>query len=66
MKTLHFNVIVQASRKAVWDAMLAPETYKIWTSEFMEGLRTIPFQTSGRPPRSKSIWRSPRRSKATW
>ena len=37
MKTLHFTVIIQASRKAVWDAMLAPGTYKIWTSEFMEG-----------------------------
>ena len=31
MKTLHFATIIHATREAVWDAMLAPETYKIWT-----------------------------------
>jgi hypothetical protein len=37
MKTLHFSTIVNAKRDAVWNAMLAPETYKLWTAEFAEG-----------------------------
>ena len=37
MKRLHFTTVIHASRQAVWDAMLAPETYRIWTAEFTEG-----------------------------
>jgi len=37
MKTLHFAAFIHANREAVWNAMLAPETYKIWTAEFSEG-----------------------------
>lgn len=37
MKTLHFTTLIHASRGAVWNAMLAPETYKMWTAEFCEG-----------------------------
>lgn len=37
MKTLHFTTLIDAPRQAVWDAMLAPESYKAWTAEFSEG-----------------------------
>ena len=37
MKTLHFATIIHAKREAVWEAMLAPETYELWTAEFTEG-----------------------------
>jgi uncharacterized protein YndB with AHSA1/START domain len=37
MKKLHFAITIDAKREAVWDAMLAPETYKVWTAEFFEG-----------------------------
>ncbi len=37
MKTLHFAAIINAKREAVWNTMLSPETYKIWTAEFTEG-----------------------------
>ncbi len=37
MKTLTFDTVIHASRRAVWDAMLTPSTYKTWTSVFMEG-----------------------------
>jgi len=37
MKTLTFDTVIHASRRAVWDAMLTPSTYKVWTSVFMEG-----------------------------
>jgi uncharacterized protein YndB with AHSA1/START domain len=36
MKTLHFTTLIHAGREAVWNAMLAPETYKIWTAEFVK------------------------------
>ena len=37
MKSLRFATTIHAPRKAVWDAMLAPDTYRIWTAPFMEG-----------------------------
>jgi uncharacterized protein YndB with AHSA1/START domain len=37
MKTLTFSTVINANRRAVWDTMLAPGTYKTWTSAFMEG-----------------------------
>jgi uncharacterized protein YndB with AHSA1/START domain len=37
MKKLHFQVRIRASRKKVWDTMLAPDTYRKWTSAFAEG-----------------------------
>jgi hypothetical protein len=37
MKKLHFEVSVRASRKKVWDTMLAPDTYRQWTHAFAEG-----------------------------
>ena len=37
MKTLHFSVDIRASRRAVWDTMLAPDTYRLWTTEFAPG-----------------------------
>lgn len=37
MKKLHFEVSIRASRKKVWDTMLAPDTYRKWTSAFAEG-----------------------------
>jgi uncharacterized protein YndB with AHSA1/START domain len=37
MKRLHFEVSIRASRKKVWDTMLAPDTYREWTRAFMEG-----------------------------
>jgi len=37
MKTLHFATIIAANRETVWKAMLAPDTYKVWTSVFADG-----------------------------
>ena len=37
MKTLHFSTDIRANRQTVWDTMLAPDTYRLWTAEFAEG-----------------------------
>jgi uncharacterized protein YndB with AHSA1/START domain len=37
MKSLQFSVRINAYPKIVWDAMIAPDTYKVWTSEFCDG-----------------------------
>lgn len=37
MKKLHFTITIDAPRKLVWDLMLAPDTYREWTSGFCEG-----------------------------
>ena len=37
MKTLQFSTDIRASRQTVWDTMLAPDTYRLWTVEFAEG-----------------------------
>lgn len=37
MQTLHFTILINAPRKKVWEAMLQDQTYRQWTSEFMEG-----------------------------
>ncbi len=35
--TLTFTVSIQAPRKLVWEQMIDPEGYKIWTTAFCEG-----------------------------
>lgn len=37
MKTLHFATTIHARPETVWEIMLAPATYRLWTSEFAEG-----------------------------
>lgn len=37
MKTLHFSTVIQADPPTVWRVMLAPDTYRQWTSAFAEG-----------------------------
>jgi uncharacterized protein YndB with AHSA1/START domain len=37
MKRLKFTVTINAPRERVWNTMLAPETYRLWTAEFAEG-----------------------------
>lgn len=37
MKTLRFESIIHAPRAEVWEAMLGPETYRLWTAAFSEG-----------------------------
>jgi uncharacterized protein YndB with AHSA1/START domain len=37
MKKLHYTITIGASRQQVWDTMLAPDTYRQWTSAFCEG-----------------------------
>jgi hypothetical protein len=37
MKTLHFSIAIHAPKEKVWDIMLDPESYKVWTAEFAEG-----------------------------
>lgn len=37
MKTLKFEITINAPRTRVWNTMLEPETYKAWTSAFCEG-----------------------------
>jgi hypothetical protein len=36
-KTLTFPISIKAPRQLVYDTMLDPEGYKIWTAAFMEG-----------------------------
>lgn len=36
-KRLHFTLTIAAPISRVWDRMLAPESYKDWTSAFAEG-----------------------------
>jgi uncharacterized protein YndB with AHSA1/START domain len=36
-KTLRFSTLIQAPRQRVWQLMLAPESYRDWTSAFAEG-----------------------------
>jgi ligand-binding SRPBCC domain-containing protein len=37
MKKLHYSTIIQAPCQVVWDTMLAPDTFRLWTSGFCEG-----------------------------
>jgi hypothetical protein len=37
MKTLTFEITIQAPRAKVWELMLGAETYKAWASAFCEG-----------------------------
>lgn len=37
MEPIHLTTIIKAPREKVWDAMLADETYRDWTSVFMQG-----------------------------
>jgi hypothetical protein len=37
MKTLTFEVTINAPRVLVWSTMLSPEGYKAWTTAFCEG-----------------------------
>jgi uncharacterized protein YndB with AHSA1/START domain len=39
MMTLNFSTFIDASRRTVWETMLRPETYEIWTAAFVEGSR---------------------------
>jgi uncharacterized protein YndB with AHSA1/START domain len=34
MKTLHFSIIINATKEKVWHAMLDDATYRQWTSVF--------------------------------
>lgn len=36
-KTLIFKVFIQAPRRLVWEKMIDPDGYKVWTAPFMEG-----------------------------
>jgi uncharacterized protein YndB with AHSA1/START domain len=36
-RKMNFSTVINAPRRQVWEWMLAPETYKEWTSPFMEG-----------------------------
>jgi len=37
MKRLQFTTLIQAAPGQVWETMLGPVTYRIWTAAFMEG-----------------------------
>ena len=37
MKPLHFTITIGANGNTVWDTMLTPDTYRVWTSVLMEG-----------------------------
>lgn len=37
MKKLHYTIEINASVEKVWDAMLADETYRAWTTAFCPG-----------------------------
>jgi hypothetical protein len=36
-KKMRFSTQIQAPRRRVWELMLAPDSYRTWTSPFMEG-----------------------------
>ena len=36
-KTLFFSVLIQSPRRVVWNMMLGPDGYSVWTAAFMEG-----------------------------
>lgn len=38
MKTVNSSITIRAPKEKVWNTMLQQETYRIWTTEFMEGL----------------------------
>jgi uncharacterized protein YndB with AHSA1/START domain len=37
MTKLHYTITIQAPRALVWETMLAPETYRQWTTAFCAG-----------------------------
>jgi uncharacterized protein YndB with AHSA1/START domain len=37
MKRLHYETTIAAPRQLVWETMLAPDSYRIWTAPFSEG-----------------------------
>lgn len=37
MKPMNFSITIRAPKEKVWNTMLQPETYRIWTAEFGEG-----------------------------
>lgn len=37
MKKIHMTTTIQTPRETVWQTMLSPDTYRIWTSAFTEG-----------------------------
>lgn len=37
MQSLHYSTTINATRELVYQTMLADETYRLWTSEFMPG-----------------------------
>ena len=37
MQKLDFEITIAAPRARVWDTMIAPDTYRAWTSAFAEG-----------------------------
>jgi hypothetical protein len=37
MKSLHSATRIRAKRAHVWNVMLPPDTYRLWTAEFAEG-----------------------------
>ncbi len=37
MKKLQFTILIDAPKEKVWQTMLDPEGYKIWTTPFCEG-----------------------------
>lgn len=36
-KTLTFSVLIQSPRRVVWNMMLGPDGYRLWSAAFMEG-----------------------------
>jgi uncharacterized protein YndB with AHSA1/START domain len=36
-KKLDFSISIAAPRRKVWEAMLGPDGYRVWTAAFMEG-----------------------------
>jgi hypothetical protein len=37
MKKLHYKIAINAPKEKVWNTMLEPATYKVWTAEFTPG-----------------------------
>ena len=55
MKTLHFSIIINASKEKIWDILWDDLTYRQWTSVFSEGSYAVSDWKEG----SKILFLSP-------
>ncbi|MDW7733632.1 MAG: SRPBCC domain-containing protein [Methanolobus sp.] len=55
MHKLHFSVVINASKKKVWNTMLGMDTYRLWTDVFAPGSHYVGDWSKG----SKMLFLAP-------